>query len=59
MIERTREEEYLKHFKRFGRGEESVYQTFALCHIADMLTSIACDIRALRENTDRKEDTND
>lgn len=57
MIERTREEEYLKHFKRFGRGEESVYQTFALCHIADMLTFIAFDIRALRENADRKGNT--
>ena len=59
MIDRTREEEYLKHFKSFGRGEESVYQTFALCHIADMLTSIAFDIRALRENADRKGEADD
>ena len=57
MIDRTREEEYLKHLKRFGHGEESVYQTFALCHIADMLTSIASDIRAIRETNTRKEDT--
>ena len=57
MIERTREEEYLKHFERFGRGEESVYQTFALCHIADMLTSIASDIRAIRETNIREEES--
>ena len=59
MIDRTREEGYLNHFKRFGRGEESVYQTFALCHIADMLTSIASGIRALRENADRKGEADD
>ena len=57
MIERTREEEYLKHFERFGRGEENVYQTFALCHIADVLANIASDIRAIRETNTRKEDT--
>lgn len=57
MIERTREEEYLKHFERFGRGEENVYQTFALCHIADMLTSIASDIRAIRETNIREEES--
>ena len=59
MIDRTREEEYLKHFERFGRGEESIYQTFALFHIADMLTSIAFDIRALRENDTRKGEADD
>ena len=59
MIDRTREEEYLKHLKGFGRGEEIVYQTMALCHIADMLTSIAYDIRALRENADRKGEADD
>lgn len=57
MIDRTREKEYLNHFKRFGRGEEAVYQTLAMCGIADMLTAIACDIRAIRENVTRKEDT--
>ena len=30
-------------------SREDAYQTMALCHIADMLTVIASDIRALRE----------
>lgn len=57
MINRTREEEYAKHFKRFGSGQENIHQTLAICSIADMLTAIACDIRALRENADRKGET--
>ena len=56
MIGRTREEEYLNHFKRFGSGEEVVYQTLAMCSIADMLTAIAYDLRAIRETHTRKED---
>lgn len=57
MIDRTREKEYVNHLKRFGRGEEAVYQTLAICGIADMLTAIACDIRAIRETNTRKEGT--
>ena len=38
-------------------SREDVNQTLALCHIADMLTAIAYDIRALRENSTRKGDT--
>ena len=59
MIDRTSEKQYLSHFKEFGSGEESVYQTRALCQIADMLTSIASDIRAIRENADRKGEADD
>ena len=40
-------------------SREDAYQTIALCHIADMLTSIAFDIRALRENADRKGEADD
>ena len=36
-------------------SREDAYQTMALCHIADMLTSIAYDIRALRETNTRDE----
>lgn len=36
---------------------EEVHRTIALCHIADMLTAIAYDIRALRETNPRKGDT--
>ena len=57
MIDRTSEKQYLSHFKEFGSGEESVYQTRALCQIADMLTAIAYDLRAIRETNTRKEDT--
>ena len=53
MIDRTHEKEYVDHVKKIGLGEEAVYQTRALCHIADMFTNIAYDIRALRENADR------
>ena len=35
-------------------SREDVYQTMALCHIADMLTAIAYDLRALRETHTRK-----
>lgn len=49
MIDRTREKEYIDHIKKMGLGEEAVYQARALCHIADVLTVIASDIRALRE----------
>ena len=38
-------------------SREDAYQTTALCHIADMLTVIASDIRALRETNTRKGDT--
>ena len=37
-------------------SREDVNQTLALCHIADMLTAIAYELRALRENADRKEE---
>ena len=57
MIDRTSEKQYLSHFKEFGSGEESVYQTRALCQIADMLTSIAFDIRAIRETNIREEES--
>ena len=57
MIDRTSEKQYLSHFKEFGSGEESVYQTRALCQIADMLTSIASDIRAIRETNIREEES--
>lgn len=43
-----------------GRASrEDVYQTTALCVIADALQILASDIRAIRENNNRKEDTND
>lgn len=35
-------------------SRDDAYQTLALCHIAEMLTSIAHDIRAIRENNNRK-----
>ena len=35
-------------------SREDAYQTMALCHIADMLTAIAYDLRALRETHTRK-----
>ena len=57
MIDRTSEKQYLSHFKEFGSGEESVYQTRALCQIADMLTAIAYDLHAIRETNTRKEGT--
>ena len=38
-------------------SREDAYQTMALCHIADMLTSIAYDIHAIRETNTRKEGT--
>lgn len=38
-------------------SREDAFQTLALCHIAEMLTSIAYDIRALRETNTRKEAT--
>ena len=55
MTERTHVREYIDHFNKRGFGAEEVYKTRALCHIADMLTNIAYDIRELRENADRKE----
>ena len=36
-------------------SREDAFQTLALCHIAEMLTSIAHDIRALRETRDEHE----
>lgn len=36
-------------------SREAAYQTLALCHIAEMLTSIAYDVRALRETNTRKD----
>ena len=36
-------------------SREDAYQTIALCHIADMLTAIAYDLRALRETHTRKD----
>ena len=38
-------------------SREDSFQTLALCRIAEMLTSIAYDIRALRESNTRKEPT--
>lgn len=38
-------------------SREDAYQTLALCHIAEMLTAIAYDLRAIREANTRKEDT--
>ena len=38
-------------------SRDDSYQTLALCHIAEMLTSIAHDIRAIRETNTRKEAT--
>lgn len=46
---------YLAEAYRDGRlpgdraSREDAYQTLALCHIADMLTAIAYDIRAIRD----------
>ena len=40
-------------------SRDDAYQTLALCHIAEMLTLIAHDIRALRENADRKGEADD
>ena len=57
MTDRTLAGEYIDRFNKFGSGEENIHQTRALCHIADMLTNIAYDIRALRENNTRKGDT--
>ena len=37
-------------------SRDDAFQTLALCYIAEMLSSIAHDIRALRENADRKEE---
>lgn len=57
MTDRTHAGEYADRFHRYGSGEENVHQTRALCHIADMLTCIAHDIRALRETiTDEGDD---
>ena len=57
MPNRTIAGEYTDRFNKFGSGEENIHQTRALCHIADMLTAIAYDLRAIRENADRKEET--
>ena len=38
-------------------SRDDSYQTLALCHIAEMLTSIACDIRAIRETNTREGET--
>ena len=57
MTERTYAKDYIDHFNNRGFGAEEVHQTLALCHIADMLTNIAYDFRALRENADRKEES--
>lgn len=58
MIDRTHEKEYVNHFQKFGSGQEAVHQTRAICHIADMLTAIACDIRAIRETNEEGESQN-
>ena len=42
--------QYADRFDKYGACEENIHQTRALCHIADMLTNIACDIRVLREH---------
>ena len=55
MPNRTIAGEYTDRFNKFGSGEENIHQTRALCHIADMLTNIAYDIRALREANTRKD----
>ena len=57
MTERTHAKEYVDYHNKFGLGAESIYQTRALCHIADMFTAIAYDIRAIRENSIRKEES--
>lgn len=40
-------------------SREDAYQTTALCHIADMLTAIAYELRVRRENADRKGEADD
>ena len=57
MTDRTIAGEYTDAFKKYGLGGEEAHQTHAICHIADMLTAIAYDIRALRETRDEHEDT--
>ena len=59
MTNRTIAGEYTDAFKKYGLGGEEAHQTHAICHIADMLTAIAYDIRALRENSTPKEDHDD
>ena len=55
MTDRTLAGEYAARFNQFGSGEESIHQTRAICSIADTLTAIASDIRAIRENSTRKD----
>ena len=55
MPNRTIAGEYIDRFNKYGACEEDIHQTRALCHIADMLTNIAYDIRALREANTRKD----
>lgn len=58
MIDRALAGEYTDRFNQFGPGEEHIHQTRAICHIADMLTAIACDIRAIRETNEEGESQN-
>ena len=37
-------------------SRDDAYQTLALCQMAEMLTIIAYDLRALRENSTQKEE---
>lgn len=55
MTDGTHEGEYVNHYQKHGYGHEGVYQTRAICSIADTLTAIASDIRAIRENSTRKD----
>lgn len=54
MTDGTHEGEYVNHYLKYGHGHEDVFQTRAICSIADTLTAIASDIRAIRENNTRK-----
>lgn len=54
MTDGTHEGDYVNHYQEYGGGHESFYQTRAICSIADTLTAIASDIRAIRENNTRK-----
>ena len=56
MTDRTFASTYMKSVKEHGFCGKEVPQTLALCQIADVLTAIAYDIRALRETRDEHEE---
>lgn len=59
MIDRPLAVEYTDAFEKYGLGGEETHRTHAICHIADMLTAIAYDIRAIRDMHTHEGDTND